>query len=218
MQNYSKASRKSEDEREDLGKVTGLQQERLVLLGFTVLFVLLLIAWWVAATLNKGNQSTNHALVVQEEKSNGVQISGGQLVAEIPEREERWVLQFSSSHYDPDKQVAITKSGICQVTRKGEIVTIFRAPTIIVRFKDREMEMRDGVTIVAILPRLKVDLKSLRWRWESGELIGTGKVKVEGERISAIADMLKGDTTLQRISLIGNIHTDVTEAKSGERK
>lgn len=200
-------------------KVTKLQQERWVLLGFTVLLVLLLIAWWVAATLSKEGQPAPQVRPAQtDEGSKEVKISGGQLVAEIPERKERWVLQFSSSHYDTEKQVATTKNGICQVTRDGEIVTVFRAPTIIVRFKDREMEMRDGVTIVAILPRLKVNLESLRWYWETGKLVGTGKVKVEGERLSAVGDRLEGDTTLQRISLIGNIHTNVTEAKSGERK
>ncbi len=197
--------------------MTKLQQERLILLGFSVLLALLLIAWWVAATLDKSNRFSDQARIAQPEEK-GAQISGGQLVAEIPERKERWVLQFTSSHYDPDKQVATTKNGICQVTRNGEILTVFYAPTIIVCFKNREMEMQDGVTIIAMLPRLKANLKSLRWHWESGELVGTGKVKIEGERISAVADRLEGDTTLQRISLIGNIHTDVTEAKSGEGK
>ncbi|MCX7968324.1 MAG: hypothetical protein N3B10_07525 [Armatimonadetes bacterium] len=195
-----------------------MNQERWVLLGFAFLLVLLLIAWWVALSL-KGEQPEHHHHTFQPEgKTTGIQISGGQLVAEIPERKERWVLQFASSHYDTDKKVATTKDGFCQVTRDGKVVTVFRAPTIIVRFKDREMEMRDGVTIVAMLPRLKVNLEALRWRWESGELVGTGKVKIEGERIRAVADRLEGDTTLQRISLIGSIRTSVIEAKSGERK
>ena len=199
--------------------MTKLQQERWVLLGFTFLLVLLLIAWWMAVTLNKERQFAPQVRIVQrDEKSRGVRISGGQLVVEIPERKERWVLQFSSSHYDSEKQVATTEKGICQVTRKGKLITVFHAPNIIVRFKDRKMEMRGGVKIIAILPRLKVDLETLRWHWKSGELVGTGKVKIEGERVRAMADKLEGDTTLQRISLIGNIHTYVTEAKSGEQK
>ncbi|MFN3420193.1 MAG: hypothetical protein ACK40X_00525 [Armatimonadota bacterium] len=196
-----------------------MQQERWVLLGFTVLLILLSIAWWLAATLSKEDQVAPKVNTVQSgEESNGVQISKGQLVAEIPERREKWVLQFASSHYDPEEQVATTKNGICQVTRNGEVITVFRAPTIIVRFKDREMEMLDGVTIIAMLPRLKVTLTTLKWHWETGELVGTGKVKIEGERISGVADRLEGDTTLQRISLIGNIRTDVIGATSGERK
>jgi hypothetical protein len=221
MHNYNSDFSRSEDEsdQENSGKVTKLQQERWVLLGFTVLLILLSIAWWLAATLNKGDRVAPQVKTAQpKEEPNGVQISSGQLVAEIPERKERWVLQFASSHYDPEEQVATTENGICQVTRDGEIVTVFRAPTIVVRFKEREMEMLGGVTIIAMLPKLKVTLKTLRWHWETGELVGTGKVKIEGERISGIADRLVGDTTLQRISLIGNIHTDVIGAGSGERK
>ena len=204
---------------ENSGKVTRLQQERWVLLGFAVLLVLLLIAWWVAATLNKGGQSAPQVRPLQpNEEPKEVKIFGGQLVAEIPERKERWILQFSSSHYDPEGQIATTKDGVCQVTKNGRLVTVFHAPTIVVRFKDRVMEMQGGVTVVAMLPRLKVNLETLRWHWESGELVGTGKVKLEGEQISAVADRLEGDTTLQRISLIGNIHTNVVEAESGERR
>ncbi|MFN4178814.1 MAG: hypothetical protein ACK4I8_00740, partial [Armatimonadota bacterium] len=137
-----------------------MQQEKWVLLGFTVLLALLSIAWWLAATLDKNNQVAFKVSTVQpNEESNGVQIFGGRLVAEIPERKEKWVLQFASSHYNPEEQVATTKNGICQVTRNGEVVTVFRAPTIIVRFKDREMEMLGGVTIIAMLPRLKVALR-----------------------------------------------------------
>ncbi|MCX7642454.1 MAG: hypothetical protein N2116_01405 [Armatimonadetes bacterium] len=196
-----------------------MQQERWILLGFAVLLALLLIAWWVAATLNGSNQFTWQIQTSQiRGESKGIQISVGQLVAEIPEREERWVLQFASSHYDSEQQVATTKNGVCKVTRGDKIVTVFHAPTIKVRFKEREMEMSGGVTVVATLPRLKVNLESLQWRWESGELVGIGKVKIEGERLKAVADRLEGDTTLQRISLIGNIRTEVIEAKSGERR
>jgi len=199
--------------------VTKLRQGNWVLLGFALLVALLLIAWWVAATLNRSGQVTGEP---HTDRSGGeaksVRISSGQLVAEIPERRERWVLQFSSSHYDPEGRVATTKEGVCQVVKDGRVVTVFRAPIIIVRFKDREMEMRGGVTVEAMLPRLRVKLETLKWHWGSGELVGMGKVKIEGERISGVADRLEGDTTLQRVSLIGNIHTDVTEAKSGERR
>ncbi len=221
MHNYNSDFRQSEDEseKENSGKVTRLQQERWVLFGFVALLALLSIAWWLAATLSKDDQVALQVRTVQpDEESNGIQISGGQLVAEIPERKEKWVLQFASSHYDPEEQVATTKNGICQVARNGEVVTVFRAPTIIVRFKDREMEMLGDVIIIAMLPRLKVTLRTLKWHWETGELVGTGKVKIEGERISMIADRLEGDTTLQRISLLGNVHTDVIGSRSGERK
>ena len=79
------------------------------------------------------------------------------------------------------------------------------------------MEMKGGVKILAMLPRLKVRLETLKWHWETGQLIGRGKVKIEGERISAIADGLEGDTTLQRISLVGNIHLN-WDTKSGDRE
>jgi len=173
----------------------------------------------VAITLNEGTQFAFHRTTVanRDDKGSSVQITSGQLVAEIPERGERWVLKFATSHYDTEKQIATTKDGVCQVSRNNRIITVFHAPTIVVRFKDREMEMKGGVRIVAILPRLKVQLETLKWHWETGQLVGSGKVKIEGERISAIADGLEGDTTLQRISLVGNIHLN-WDTKSGDRE
>lgn len=173
----------------------------------------------MAITLNEGTQFAFHRATVanRDDKGSSVQITSGQLVAEIPERGERWVLKFATSHYDTEKQIATTKDGVCQVSRNNQIITVFHAPTIVVRFKDREMEMKGGVRIVAILPRLKVQLETLKWHWETGQLIGSGKVKIEGERISAIADGLEGDTTLQRISLVGNIHLN-WDTKSGDRE
>ena len=173
----------------------------------------------MAITLNERTQVAPHRTTVANrgDKESSVQITGGQLVAEIPERGEKWMLKFAASHYDTEKQIAVTKDGICQVTRNNRIVTVFRAPTIVVRFKDREMEMKGGVKIVAMLPRLKVQLETLKWRWETGQLVGGGRVKIEGERISAIADGLEGDTTLQQISLVGNIHLN-WDTKSGDRE
>ncbi len=173
----------------------------------------------MAITLNEGKRVASHRATVanRNDKGSSVQITGGQLVAENPERDERWVLKFAASHYDTEKQIAATEDGICQVFRNNRVITVFHAPTIVVRFKDREMEMRGGVKIVAMLPRLKVQLETLKWRWETGQLVGGGKVKIEGERISAIADGLEGDTTLQRISLVGNIHLN-WDTKSGDRE
>jgi len=196
-----------------------LQEEKWLFFGLAVLLLLLIAAWRTAITLNEGKRvASRRATVVNRNgKGSSVQITSGQLVAEIPERGERWVLRFAVSHYDTEKQIAATKDSICQVFRNNQVITVFHAPTIVVRFKDREMEMRGGVKIVAMLPRLKVRLETLKWHWETGQLIGRGKVKIEGERISAIADGLEGDTTLQRISLVGNIHLN-WDTKSGDRE
>jgi len=196
-----------------------LQEEKRLFFGLAVLLLLLIAAWRMAITLNERTQVAPHRTTVANrgDKESSVQITGGQLVAEIPERGEKWMLKFAASHYDTEKQIAVTKDGICQVTRNNLIVTVFRAPTIVVRFKDREMEMKGGVKIVAMLPRLKVQLETLKWRWETGQLVGGGRVKIEGERISAIADGLEGDTTLQQISLVGNIHLN-WDTKSGDRE
>jgi hypothetical protein len=196
-----------------------LQEEKRLFFGLAVFLLLLIAAWRMAITLNERTQVAPHRATVADrnDKESSVQITGGQLVAEIPERGERWVLKFAASHYDTEKQIATTKDGICQVTRNDRVVTVFRAPTIVVRFKNREMEMKGGVKIVAMLPWLKVQLETLKWRWETGQLVGCGKVKIEGERISAIADGLEGDTTLQQISLVGNIHLN-WDTKSGDRE
>jgi len=196
-----------------------LQEERWLFLGLAILLLLIIVAWRMAITLSDRTQvASHHATVTSHDgKESSVQVMGGQLVAEIPERKEKWVLKFEVSHYDTEKRVATTKGGVCQVTRNEQVVTVFHAPTIVVRFKDREMEMRGGVTIIAMLPRLKVRLETLKWHWETGQLIGTGTVKFEGEQVTGTAEGLEGDTTLQRISLIGNIHLNWSKL-SGERK
>lgn len=201
--------------------MTDLQQGRWVLLGLVILLALLLIAWQVAVTIGEKTQqlAPHPATVVSRIDGEGsdVQITGGQLVTEIPERKEKWVLHFATSHYETDKQLVMAKEGICQVTRSGRLITVFRAPTIVVRFENREMEMRGGVTVIAMLPRLKVQLRALKWNWETGQLVGVGVVKIEGERINGVADGLRGDTTLQQISLIGRIHLN-WRTKNGEKK
>ncbi|MGQ9463023.1 MAG: hypothetical protein ACUVTP_08540 [Candidatus Fervidibacter sp.] len=197
-----------------------MQQGKWLLLGFAVLIVSLLAAWRIAVRLDESANAARHPPIATQHTSEvgSIQVSGGQLVAEIPERGEKWVLNFASSHYDTDAQIATTKKSVCQVTRNGRVVTVFRAPTITVRFKDKEMEMRDGVTVIAMLPRLKVRLNALRWHWETGQLVGTGKVKIEGEQVSGIADGLEGDTTLRQISLKGAHLNWNTISKSGEFK
>ena len=173
----------------------------------------------MAIILNEGAQVTLHRTTAagHDDEGGNIRVTAGLLVAEIPERGESWSLRFAASHYDTEKQIAITKDGICQVSRNKQVITVFHAPTIVVRFKEREMEMKGGVKILAMLPRLKVRLETLKWHWETGQLIGGGKVKIEGERFSAIADGLEGDTTLQRISLVGNIHLN-WDTKSGDRE
>ncbi len=167
-----------------------------------------------------GNEARTLGHVSPSHRSDEVKdlrVTGGQLVAEIPERKERWVLQFTSSRYDPHEQVATTQNGICQVTRKEKVVAVFQAPTIIVRFKEREMEMKGGVSVIAILPKLRANLMALKWNWETGQLVGMGQVKIEGERFSAVADSLEGDTTLMQVSLKGKAKLD-WHSKSGDRE
>ncbi len=172
----------------------------------SVLVGLLIVAWRLAIQLNApfafvgGGQSQRPT-----SSSETVKIVQGQLTAEVPERKERWTLRFAVSHYDPKRQIATTKQSLCQVNRSGRTVTVFTAPTTVVLFKQQVMEMEGGVTVIAVLPRLKVWLPSLRWNWRNGQLIGTGKVKLEGERVIGIADGLKGDTTLQQLSLKDNV-------------
>jgi hypothetical protein len=220
LQNYNNGNEESEDRNlYRSGKVTNLQEGKWLIFGLVTLLVLLLIAWRMAISLNERTQlASRHATVISHaSRESSVQVTSGQLIAEIPERKEKWALKFSASHYDTEKQVATTKEGVCQVTRNEQLVTVFYAPTIIVRFKEREMEMKGGVTIIAMLPRLKVQLETLKWHWETGQLIGTGMVKFEGEQATGTADGLEGDITLQRVSLIGNIHINWSTL-SGERK
>lgn len=197
-----------------------MQQGKWLLLGFAVLLVSLLAAWRIAVRLGESANAARHLPIAAHHTSevSSVQVSGGQLVVEMPERDEKWVLNFTSSHYDTDAQIATTKESVCQVTRNGRVVTVFSAPTIIVRFKDKEMEMRDGVTVIAMLPRLKVRLNALKWYWETGQLVGTGEVKLEGEQVYGTADGLEGDTTLRQISLKGARLNWNTVSKSGELK
>ncbi|WP_018196190.1 hypothetical protein [Fervidibacter sacchari] len=196
-----------------------MREGKWLFFGLAVLFLLLIAAWRMAITLNEGTQVTPHHTTIagHGDEGSNIRVTGGLLVAEIPERGERWSLRFTASHYDTEKQSAITKDGICQVSRNNQVITVFHAPNIVVRFKEREMEMKGGVKILAMLPRLKVRLETLKWHWETGQLIGRGKVKIEGERFSAIADRLEGDTTLQQISLVGNIHL-TWDTESGDRK
>jgi len=87
-----------------------------------------------------------------------VWVTQGQLVTEVPERNEVWTLQFHRGRYDPKAQTALTEKSVCQVRRKGRIVTLFSAPHIFVRFKERVMVMEGGVTVVGKLARLKVQM------------------------------------------------------------
>lgn len=197
-----------------------MQQGKWLLVGFAFLLVLLLAAWRIAVRLGESANASRHLPIATHHTSevSSVQVSGGQLVVEMPERDEKWVLNFASSRYDTDAQIATTKKSVCQVTRNGRVVTVFSAPTIIVRFKDKEMEMRDGVTVIAMLPRLKVRLNALKWHWETGQLVGTGEVKLEGEQVYGTAYALEGDTTLRQISLKGARLNWNTVSKSGEVK
>lgn len=197
-----------------------MQQGKWLLVGFAFLLVLLLAAWRIAVRLGESANASRHLPIAAHHTSkvSSVQVSGGQLVVEMPERDEKWVLNFASSRYDTDAQIATTKKSVCQVTRNGRVVTVFSAPTIIVRFKDKEMEMRDGVTVIAMLPRLKVRLNALKWHWETGQLVGTGEVKLEGEQVYGTAYALEGDTTLRQISLKGARLNWNTVSKSGEVK
>ncbi|MCS7191544.1 MAG: hypothetical protein NZ937_00970 [Armatimonadetes bacterium] len=181
-----------------------MRQENWLFIGFGVLLVSLLIAWRMAVTISINPENSRQGFNnLQSNGNKELRVKGGHLVAEIPQREERWELQFTTSHYDPDKRVATTKDGTCQVIRKGKVITIFHAPIIIVRFKEREMEMKDGITIVAVLPKLKMQLKVLNWNWETGKLIGKGQIKIQSEKFNAFADYLEGNTDLMRFSLKG---------------
>lgn len=150
----------------------------------------------------QGNLPAHKAERAEREKE--LKVIGGQLMVEIPKRREKWTLQFSFSHYDLKEQVAITQGSICHVARDEKVITVFQAPNVIVRFKEHKMEMKGGVTIFAMEPKMKVQLQTLRWDWETGKLFGKGQVKIEGEKFSANADVLEGDTTLMRFSLKGN--------------
>ncbi|MCS7264553.1 MAG: LPS export ABC transporter periplasmic protein LptC [Armatimonadetes bacterium] len=195
-----------------------MKQENWLFLSFGVLLLLLMIAWWLALTISGNSQSLKQDLTAQQvEGKETMEVKGGQLVAEIPERKEKWTLLFNTSRYEPNEQVAVTQEGICQVTRNGKVITIFQAPTIIVRFKEREMEMDGGVTAVAAMPKLILKLQTLKWNWEKGKLTGKGKVKIDGENFSATAERLEGDTELMQFSLKGNAKLD-WRSKSGERK
>ncbi|MER3501378.1 MAG: hypothetical protein C4295_07885 [Candidatus Fervidibacterota bacterium] len=195
-----------------------MRQERWVALGLAVFLSLLILAWRMAVKLALGRQPAPVQVTPHPKTSEGdrVQMKGGQLVAEIPERAERWVLLFSVSHFDPDTKVATIRNGRCQVTRKDRVVAEFQAPVMTVRFAERTMEMSGGVLVFAPLPHLKVTLPSLRWHWETGRLVGRGKVRVEGERVVAIADGLEGDTTLQQLSLKGRVAVDWFTPTSGQ--
>ncbi len=196
-------------------KVTKLRQESWALIGFSTLIVALLIAWRMALKIGSETKILQRNFPAHRNEGKTLKVKGGQLVAEIPERREKWTLQFVSSHYDTSERVATTQNGICQVTRDGKVVTIFRAPTIVVRFKEREMEMQGGVTIVAMLAKLKANLKALKWNWETGQLAGTGQVKIEGEKFNASADQLEGETTMMQFSLKGDAKLDWS-SKSGD--
>jgi len=175
-----------------------LRQAWLPLLGVLSLITLLTLAWRLAVTLT----AIPHPAVSSPRKSSvGVQVMQGQLVTEMPEHHEVWVLQFREGRYDPKTQTALTKESICQVQRKGRIVTVFSAPQILVRFREQEMVMEGGVTVVGKLARLKVQLPQLTWDWGQGRLTGLGPVRLEGEVVTGTAEGIEGDTTLQQLHL-----------------
>lgn len=190
----------------------------LPLLGLLGLLALLTLAWWLAIALTA--TPSNHP-PSQQASSEGVQVFQGQLMAEMPERAERWTLQFREGHYDPEKQSAVTKDSVCQVTRKGRVVTIFAAPTIVVRFREQRMAMRGGVTVIGKLARLRVRLPSLTWDWRQGRLQGLGPVQIEGEGVRGRADGLDGDTTLQQLRLhrpqLNWLQRPIPQSSEGER-
>ncbi len=190
--------------------MTALRHEHWVLLGFILLVSVLLIAWRVAIGLQGSAPTASKPVVNQQatEQQTNVEMAQGQLVVEIPERQERWDLHFRYSEYDPEKKEAIAHDSVCQVRQKGQVVTVFHAPRIIVRFAKHELIMQGGVTVIALLPRLRVNLPTVRWNWRTGTLFGTGPVHIEGERVSSTADALEGDTTLQQLSLKGRVSVD----------
>lgn len=182
-----------------------LRQWRLPLIGIALILTLLIVAWWLAAKLNAPALDSSVPSHSSKPTHAIVKVVNGQLAAEVLERQELWVLQFEVSRYDTKRMVAVTEGSVCQVMRKEQLVTSFAAPKITVRLREKVMEMTGGVTIVAVLPRLKIFVPSLRWQWQDGRLTGTGRVKLEGERISSIGDELEGDTTLQQLTLKGNV-------------
>ncbi len=180
-----------------------------MLIGFALLLSVLVLAWRMAVSLNRSAPPAEKVSAPpQEEKPTGVEMKQGILVVEVPERNERWELRFQTSHYEPETKIAVTHNSVCQVRRNGQLVTVFRAPRITVRFDAHELEMSGGVTIVAVAARWRVSLPSLRWNWQTGRLFGTGRVRVEGERIFSEGDALEGDTTLQQFSLKGRVFVD----------
>ncbi len=172
----------------------------LPLLGLSGLLTLLTLAWWLAIVLT-ATPSIRPPSQQASSESEEVQVLQGQIVAEMPERAERWTLQFREGHYDPEKQSAVTKDSLCQVTRKGRVVTVFAAPIIVVRFREQRMTMGGGVTVIGKLARLRVRLPSLTWDWRRGHLQGPGPVQINGERLTGRAEGLEGDTTLQQLWL-----------------
>ncbi len=190
--------------------MTALRHEHWVLLGFALLVSVLLIAWRVAIGLQRSAPMASKPVANQQatEQKTDVEMAQGQLVVEIPERQERWDLHFRYSEYNPETKEAVVHDSVCQVRQKGQVVTVFQAPRVIVRFAKHELVMQGGVTVVALLPRLRVNLPTVRWNWQTGTLVGTGPVHVEGERVSSTADALEGDTTLQQLVLRGHVSVD----------
>ena len=105
------------------------------------LIALLAIAWRFAVTLTAVPRPITPPVGKPDEE---VWVTQGQLVTEVPERNEVWTLQFHRGRYDPKAQTALTEKSVCQVRRKGRIVTLFSAPHIFVRFKERVMVMEGG--------------------------------------------------------------------------
>jgi hypothetical protein len=175
-----------------------LRQAWLPLLGVAGLLMILTLAWWLAVTLTAMPRPT---LPPAPKPSEEVQVMQGQLVVEVPERNEVWTLQFRQGRYDPKTQVVVTKGSICQVKRKGKVITVFSAPQILVRFREQVMAMEGGVTAIGKLARLKVQLPQLTWDWRQGHLTGSGPVRLDGEQVTGVAEGMEGDTTLQRLHL-----------------
>ncbi|MFA0731027.1 MAG: hypothetical protein LKKZDAJK_001888 [Candidatus Fervidibacter sp.] len=163
------------------------------------LIALLAIAWRFAVTLTAVPRPITPPVGKPDEE---VWVTQGQLVTEVPERNEVWTLQFHRGRYDPKAQTALTEKSVCQVRRKGRIVTLFSAPHIFVRFKERVMVMEGGVTVVGKLARLKVQLPRLTWDWGNGRLRGSGPIRLDGEWVTGTAEGMEGDTTLQRLHLL----------------
>ncbi|MCS7223037.1 MAG: LPS export ABC transporter periplasmic protein LptC [Armatimonadetes bacterium] len=171
--------------------------------GIGTLLAILFLSWWVARNASRSPASLN--IAPRDRESLLPEMRNGRLIGLVPERQEEWVLTFQKGRYDPDRKEAVVETAICQVIRRSERVAVFRAPRIQVFFDEKRMMMTGGVTVRAVGRNWQVRLPSAVWNWGTGDLSGTGPVRMEGQHVVAIGKALSGNTNDLQVTLVGEV-------------